>query len=329
MMPPDARVLASLRSAKVHITLRELAEQAAIAPADLIVRIHELRAAGFDIELRPGYGYRLLGSEDRLVADDLLARLAAGGGLPEFIREIVVFAETGSTNDVAAAMGRQGVEPGVVIFAEKQTAGRGRFGRRWDSASHKGLWFSLLLRPEVDVSDWPRLTTWAAVSTAEALESLARKRTSIKWPNDIFFGDGKTAGMLIELGTDAAQRPFAVVGIGINVNHEPADFPEELQGRATSLRAVSGREMDRAEAAVEVLRALERWYRKVRGEFDEILEEARTRSNLLGRWITVSVGESSLEGQAEAIDSSGRLMLRAANGELITLNAGEVSLHRA
>ena len=217
----DTRILTALRASEVHLPATDLAGQLAAPLTAIEARLAELRGAGFEIEERPGLGFRLLRSPDRLIADDLLARL----GPCALVRDIVVFNETSSTNDHATLRGRQGAAGGLVIFAERQTAGRGRFGRPWASASHRGLWFSLLLRPALPVSAWPRLTTWAAVSLAAAIEDSLGLAAAIKWPNDIYLGGRKVAGILAESGTDSAGQPFAVVGIGVNVNHEAGDFP--------------------------------------------------------------------------------------------------------
>lgn len=184
----DSRLLALLRAAPVHLPVGELAASLEV-PAPLVAaRCTELLAAGFEIEISPTLGCRLRASPDRLIADDLSARL----GTCPLAREIVVFAETASTNDVAQKRARQGAETGLVIFAEKQSAGRGRFGRKWESAPYLGLWFSLLLRPNLPPAQWPRLTTWAAVSVALVLERETGLATAIKWPNDVYLGERKS-----------------------------------------------------------------------------------------------------------------------------------------
>ena len=322
MIPLDALLLATLRSAPVHLTGNELAAQVGAPLQTVEARLGELQAAGFDIELRPGFGYRLLGAPDRLIADDLRSRL---GECP-LIREILVFQETGSTNDQAAQMGRHGTAGGVAIFAEKQTAGRGRFGRRWESASHRGLWFSLLLRPELPMMLWPRLTTWAALGVASAIDGTAGERATVKWPNDVYLKGKKVAGILIETGTDADGGVFAVLGIGVNVNHEPDDFPGELQDKAGAIRDATGYPVDRAALAVAILRELNARWNAVGAHFGHLLEEASRRSFLLGKWITVQSGETTLEGIAEALDDQGHLLLRQSDGEISRLSAGEVTL---
>ncbi len=318
----DARLIAALRAAPVHLPATDLAGQLAAPLATVEARLGELRAAGFEIEERPGLGFRLLASPDRLIADDLLARL---GPCP-LIREIVVFTETDSTNDLAVRRGRQGGARGLAIFAESQTAGRGRFGRQWASASHRGLWFSLLLRPALPLPLWPRLTTWAAVGLADAIEDALGLAPQIKWPNDLLLGGKKVAGILAESGTDSAGEPFAVVGIGVNVNHEPGDFPPELAAKAGSLRMATGRLIDRPAFAATLLRALDARMPQLVSAFPEIIATTSRRSILLGRWIQVQTGIDLLEGQAEALDADGHLLLRTADGTLHRLTAGEVTV---
>jgi BirA family transcriptional regulator, biotin operon repressor / biotin---[acetyl-CoA-carboxylase] ligase len=318
----DSQILRALRETSVHLTRSDLANQLGAPIGAVESRLAELRAAGFEIEDRPGFGFRLLAAPDRLVADDLIARL----GDCSLVRDILVFQETDCTNDFAMLRGRQGAEGGLAVFAERQTAGRGRFGRRWDSASRKGLWFSLLLRPSLPFSQWPRLTTWAAVSLASTVEETIGHRADIKWPNDIHLEGKKIAGILAEVGVDGGGRNFAVLGIGVNLNHKPADFPAELSGKAASLREFAGKRVDRSDFAVTLLRALDARISDLENAFEEIVREAGLRSTLLGRWIQVRAGETIAEGVAEELDEDGHLMLRTAGGAVSRLIAGEVTI---
>ncbi len=319
----DARLLAALRASQVHLPATDLAGQLATPLALVEARLAELRDAGFEIEERPGLGFRLLHSPDRLIADDLHSRL----GQCDLAREIVVFTETASTNDSAMQRGRQGAGGGLVIFAERQTAGRGRFGRAWASASHRGLWFSLLLRPTLPYSAWPRLTTWAAVSLAATIENWLGLPAAIKWPNDIYLSGRKIAGILAESGVDVNGQPFAVVGIGVNVNQNAADFPPELASKAASLGMVSGgRFIDRPTFAANLLRELDTRLPLLASAFPEMIAEASRRSLLLGRWVQIQSGHSMIEGRAEELDADGQLLLRTDDGTLHRLSAGEVTV---
>jgi BirA family biotin operon repressor/biotin-[acetyl-CoA-carboxylase] ligase len=318
----DSRLLQALRAAAIHLPASDLARQLGESPGTVRTRVAGLLAAGFEIEDHPGLGFRLIASPDRLIADDLCARL----GVCPLVREIVVFEETDSTNELALQRGRRGAAAGLVLFAEQQNAGRGRFGRRWESASHRGLWFTLLLRPEFPITHWSRLTTWAAVAVAAAIERRTGRHAAIKWPNDVYLDERKVAGILIESGTDATGRAFAVVGIGINVNQEAAEFPPEIADRATSLRLVLGRALDRSALAVEVLAQLSDRYVQVESAFSDLVGEASGRSLLLGRWVQLRAGLDLHEGLAESLDEHGQLRVRAGDGSSEVFIAGEVTV---
>ena len=315
----DARLLRELRATAVHLPHGDLADALGVPREQVAVSLTKLRDAGFDIEEKPGLGCRLLASPDRLIADDLLARI----GHCELAREILTFEETASTNDVAARLGREGRAGGLLVFAERQTAGRGRFGRRWDSAPHAGLWFSLLLRPAFATPLWVRLTTWAGVCVAAAIERATGLHTQVKWPNDVLVGGKYIAGILTECSSDSGRGMFAVTGIGLNVNHEA--MPDEIADRAASLRQIAGRAFDRSALAAAIVTELAARLPDVDTAFDRILAEAARRSSVLGKWIRLEAADISFEGRAEALDAEGNLLLRLADGSLRTMAAGEVS----
>jgi BirA family biotin operon repressor/biotin-[acetyl-CoA-carboxylase] ligase len=242
------------------------------------------------------------------------------------VREIIVLEETHSTNDVAAQLGRDDAEGGVIVFAERQTGGRGRVGRPWESASPQGLWMSLLLRPLLPPPQWPRLTTWAAVAVAQTVEQSTGCGARIKWPNDIEMSGRKAAGLLAEVGENGNGQPFAVLGIGINVNQEPSDFSSEIAARATSLRTQIGRRIDRATLAAALIQELAATESLLEQRFEQIVTLAARRSTVLGHAIEARAGETVYRGVAEGLDANGHLLLRMANGEVRTLTAGEVTL---
>jgi len=176
--------------------------------------------------------------------------------------EIVVVEEAQSTNDLAWLAAERGAAEGFVVFAERQTAGRGQYGRRWESAPYKGLWFSILLRPAITLAQSPELTPLLAGVVAATIEQETGISASIKLPNDIYLAGRKIAGILIEGRTASDGSYMAVAGIGINVNHALEDFPEELQTTAGSLAMAGGLHLQRGPLAVALLRKLETEYRK-------------------------------------------------------------------
>jgi BirA family biotin operon repressor/biotin-[acetyl-CoA-carboxylase] ligase len=199
---------------------------------------------------------------DRLTADQLQA------ALPGAIigQKSVVLEQTGSTNDaiwrVASTEGLPSIPEGLVVFAEHQTDGRGQRGNRWESAAKKGLWFSILLRPEIQLSDSGQLTIWAIEAVADAIRTEFGLEPAIKLPNDVQLFGHKVAGVLVEMRAQNNAPHLAVVGIGINVNQCRDDFPTELQDRATSLAMALGRQVDRQNFAVALLRNLDLTYRE-------------------------------------------------------------------
>src|SRR5438046_2150421 len=194
---------------------------------------------------------------DRLVADELRATL--GGG--RIGHQLVVVEEASSTNDLAWEAESTGAPEGFVVFAERQTAGRGRYGRRWESAPYQGLWFSVLLRPPVTLNESPQLTSLLAGVTAATITEETGCAVSIKMPNDIYVAGRKIAGVLVEgrLASDGSY--VAVAGLGVNVNQTLEDFPEELRATAGSLRMATGRPIQRGHLAIALLRKLEIDYR--------------------------------------------------------------------
>src|SRR6476661_7036046 len=169
-------------------------------------------------------------------------------------REIIVFEETSSTNDTVLQMTAPATPEGLVVFAEQQTAGRGQHGNRWESAAGKGLWFSILLRPAIPLSDSGRLTIWAIEGISDVIRIEFGLEPAIKLPNDVQFNGRKVAGVLVEMRAQNKAPHLAVVGIGINVNQCRDDFPAELQDRAISLAMALGRQVERQNFAVALLR---------------------------------------------------------------------------
>jgi BirA family biotin operon repressor/biotin-[acetyl-CoA-carboxylase] ligase len=177
-------------------------------------------------------------------------------------REIVVVDETTSTNDSVLERASPSTREGLVVFAERQTAGRGQRNNSWESATGKGLWFSILLRPKIDIGASPQLAEWAARTVADTISKEFALQATVKLPNDVVVAGKKIAGVLVEMRAQRNAPHIAIVGIGVNVNHRAEDFSEDLRARAISLAIASDREVDRHQFAVALLRSLDRSYRE-------------------------------------------------------------------
>jgi BirA family biotin operon repressor/biotin-[acetyl-CoA-carboxylase] ligase len=325
-MTPDARILAALRANRDGVSGAALAEQLGVSRAAIWARIEELRRLQYDIEAGPHFGYRLLSSPDVLHADDLLARL---GETRVIGRDLRVFEQTTSTNDVVEKLARDGVREGVVVFAESQTQGRGRLGRKWVSPAHQGLWFSILLRPDFR----PQLATQLTVASATALRRAIELQTGlapeIKWPNDILLGGKKLAGILTELSAELDRVRYVILGIGVDVNLTATAFPADLRKTATSLRIETGRPVSRAELAVHILRELDRDYARVcAGQFTRVADEWEAHCSTIGREVTVQLGARRVRGCVESLDDDGALLLRSEHGHLERITGGDVTLEK-
>lgn len=173
---------------------------------------------------------------------------------------IEVLSRTSSTNDEILQRALEGAGEGSVVFAEEQTAGRGQRGNKWESPAGKALLFSILLKPRLEVTESARLTQWAAQAVATTIQQSFSIDARIKPPNDIFIQSRKVAGVLAEMRAQQKGPHIAVVGIGLNVNQEPGDFSDAIRNSATSLAIAAGKNIDRTDAAIALLRELERTY---------------------------------------------------------------------
>jgi len=195
---------------------------------------------------------------DALSADKLRADLD-----PAIIgREVVVLDETTSTNDSVLERAAPTTPEGLVVFAERQTAGRGQRNNSWESVAGKGLWFSILLRPKIDIGESSQLAEWAARTVANTISKEVALPATVKLPNDVIVAGKKIAGVLVEMRAQKKAPHIAIIGIGVNVNHSIEGFSADLRARATSLAMASGDEVDRHRFAIALLRDLDRSYRE-------------------------------------------------------------------
>lgn len=326
-MSLDAQILSALRGqSDTGVSGAELALRLKVTRAAVWARIHELRQLGYEIAASPHDGYRLVSTPDVLHADDLKARL---GPAVVVGRDLQVFQETTSTNDIVERLAHDGVKEGVVIFAETQTEGRGRLGRKWVSPAGKGLWFSVLLRPPWRPQECTRLTVAATTALARAIRGQTGLTADIKWPNDLLLRGRKVAGILTELNAEPDLVRHVVLGIGVDVNLTAAEFPVAVRPVATSLRIEARRSFNRADLAVAILRELDRDYARIRdGQFEGIADEWSSLCGTIGREVSILIGSRRVRGRAEALDSEGALLVRTEHGRLERVTGGDVTLDR-
>jgi len=325
-MTTDTKILSALRANPDGVSGAELAGKLGVSRAAIWGRIEELRRLGYEIEAGPHFGYRLVNVPDVLHADDLLARLHKTKIIG---RDIRVFEQTTSTNDVIEKLARDGVKEGIAVFAESQTKGRGRLGRKWISPTHKGLWFSILLRPDLRPQEATRLTVASATALRRAIHSETGLNPEIKWPNDILVHGKKVAGILTEMSAELDRVQHIILGIGVNVNTSASEFQPELRKFATSLKIEFGRTISRADMAAAILRELDRDYAQVcTGGFAALADEWERHCTTIGRNVTIQIGGRRLRGRAESLGDDGALLLRTEHGRLESITGGDVTLEK-
>ena len=277
--------------------------------------------AGDAIEEARGARYRMTDRPDRI--DEGVLRGALQPGFPW--DDIVILAVTDSTNRVAMEIAENGAKHGTVVVADAQTAGRGRMGRRWVSPAGKNLYVSLLLRPPVPTIDAPRLALVAGVALADAVEAVGVP-ASLKWPNDLYCGGRKAAGILAEMASDPDGVRHVVIGVGLNVNMEETDFPLHLRDAATSLRIRAGRTFRRVDVLARLLDAFGARYAEfIGGGFASLHDGWDRRDFLRGRRVLLRRQGGEGWGTADGLDTVGALRFLPDGGPAIeSVQSGEI-----
>ncbi len=226
-----------------------------------------------------------------------------------------------STMEAARRHAKSGVREGVVVIAEEQTQGRGRFSRRWVSPPGLNLYLTVMLRPEA--RQLPYMNMAATLATHDAAADASGLPVSVKWPNDVRIGGRKLSGILIETEFDGDRLDHALVGIGFNVNLDVSEHPE-IAKTATSLRTAAGREFDRSDVLLSLLHSLDMWYGRVRAG-QSLTERWAETLETLGKRVRLRWRERVIEGLAESVDDAGSLILLRDDGSRESVAAGEVT----
>lgn len=303
----------------------EMSRQLGVSRAAVWKAVEALRRAGYEIVSAPNRGYRLSAAPDDLRSGELTAALS--GHLVG--QEVVCLDTVDSTNSEVKRRAADGAMEGLAVISDEQTAGRGRRGNAFQSLKGKGLFCSVLLRPQVALDALSQLTAWTAVAVCRAIESCCGLTCGIKWTNDIILDGKKLCGILTELEFEAesAAAVAVVVGVGVNVGQTEADFGSDLSPIATSLTQALGRPVRRAELAVHLLTALDEMYASFPQGKEDYLTEYRRRCVTTGHEVALVRPDGSREPAfAQEVDNDFALVCRLPDGSTRTVSAGEVSV---
>jgi BirA family transcriptional regulator, biotin operon repressor / biotin---[acetyl-CoA-carboxylase] ligase len=276
--------------------------------------VKDLEKDGYEIGTIRKKGYYLISVPDRVNESNVKKHLKS---TVVFGQRIVYKESCLSTQFIAHEEAQNGAPDGTVVISEEQTSGKGRMSRPWDSAAGKGIWMSVITRPALTPQQAPQMTLVAAVAVTRAIEEVGGVNPSIKWPNDILIDGKKVTGILTELQADPDRVKAIILGIGINVNQNDEDFPEELKSIATSLKMVSGKTINRAKLIAKTLEFLEHYTNLyVAHGFSPIKLLWEGYSNTVGKRIRAVMFNETIEGIAMGITEDGMLNLKLDDGSI-------------
>jgi BirA family biotin operon repressor/biotin-[acetyl-CoA-carboxylase] ligase len=285
--------------------------------------INQLKEEGYEIESISKKGYHLTSSPDILTLEELETYLTTS----TIGRTMHHFNSIESTNSKAKQLADLGESHGTLVISEEQTKGRGRLGRSWVSPKYKGIWMSIILRPDLNPIDAVKLTQTAAAAVVMSAKDLGIE-TYVKWPNDIVINHKKVCGILTEMNAELTRINYVVVGIGINVNIDEAEFCDEIKDIATSLKIQTKQTVNRQKLTAGILNNFENLYNKFinNNDFKSSIDICRENSALIGNEIMVIGREKNIPAKALDIDEEGRLLVQYEDGKEEKLISGEVSI---
>ena len=291
-----AKILQVLRQQKGSVSGEQLSSTLGISRVSVWKHIHKLQDLGYEIQTGPG-GYQLMSTPDVLYPWEFPGRES----------RIYFYPELSSTMDLAKDLARQNCPEFTVVIAGRQTHGRGRLNRMWLS-DDGGLYFTMVLRPDIPLPLSARVNFLASLTLARMFRETFNIEATVKWPNDILVDGRKISGMLSELEAEADRVFFINIGMGINVNNNPS----EVEPAATSLRELSGQQVDRRIILAHFLNEFEEGMQKA--DFDNVISEWKKFTVTLNRRVRIVTRQEVSEGLAVDVENDGALLLEMAEG---------------
>lgn len=312
-----------LENQNAFVSGEEMSRRLSISRTAVWKQINKLRTLGYEFEAVSNKGYRILMKPDTLDKLTLINALTTSvmGSNLEIIKSTV------STQEDARQRAELGAPEGTVIIAEEQTGGKGRMGRKWFSPYGKGIWMSVVLRPQQPLEYTSQLTLLTGVAVCRAIRKTTNLQVGIKWPNDILLNQHKISGILLESTVEDKVVRYCIAGIGISANVDAEDYPEELRDIATSLKIAIGSSVDRTLLITAVLDEFEKLYQLYNQEgFLPIASLWEALSVTINQEVTINTPQGVREGIAVGLDPSGALLVDIGMGHIVPIISGDVKL---
>ena len=315
------KILKCLREAEDYVSGQELCQLFDVSRTAIWKVMNQLKDEGYVIDAVKNKGYKLVQTPDLVTAEEIESLLETSWAAHPVVYE----EELESTNQTVKALAEQGAGHGTLVVAERQVSGRGRRGRPWHSPKGSGIWMSILLRPKIHPMSASMLTLVAAMAVYDAISSRV-EGCAIKWPNDIVVDGRKICGILTEMSSELDAIHYVVIGIGINVNTD--DFPEDIASVAASMHVVTGAYYKRAQIIADVWKAFETYYDMFlqTENLSHMVALYNDRLVNMGRKVYIEERGEQYEGIARGIDAEGALLVEKADGTRVSVISGEVSV---
>lgn len=315
-------ILSVLRETADYVSGEELCRRLGVSRTAVWKAVNGLKEKGYVIESVRNRGYKLIETPDVLLGEEIKSILDTDW----LAHDILYFDSIDSTNNEIKRQAEAGAKEGILAIAECQTAGRGRRGRTWESPAGTGIWMSFLLKPDISPEKAPMITIIAALSCAGAVNEVTGLKAGIKWPNDIVINGKKLTGILTEMSAETDCVNYVVVGIGINANM--TEFPEDIRATATSLAIEAGHRVSRSTVVAEFLKNFEKYYGIFikDGNLSGLKAEYEAESVNMNRQVAVITSGGELIRKAVGINDEGELLVEDDEGNVTSVRSGEVSV---
>jgi BirA family biotin operon repressor/biotin-[acetyl-CoA-carboxylase] ligase len=321
--PAPRETILSLFSQAIDgfVSGERISEDLGISRTAVWKHIRNLRQMGYLIEAIPSRGYQLLKSPDILIPE----AIQVGLDCRRIGSRVLCFDEIDSTNLQACRLGDEGEAEGLVVIADRQTSGKGRLGRRWESPGGVNLYASILLRPPIPPFEAPRLTFLSAIAVCRTIQRCLGLEPNTKWPNDILLNGAKVAGLLNEMSSETDQVHYVVLGVGVNLNMQADQFPTDLRYPATSLSIALGQLVSRLEFTRILLQEIDALYQIYLAQGSvPILSAWEEYCDLIGQSVYADCNDQQIEGTMVGLAEDGALLVRTTTGKIRSIYAGDV-----